>query len=123
MPCGRQCAFSSSRWWLSPSSRRHRSAPRRAFRAGSTPRRRSEEHTSELQSQSNIVCRLLLEKKKMRHIITSDGKAPPLLLSRPSALQVLVAAGCPVIPGTICCIVLGINRTAYTLLLTVVVLG
>src|SRR2546427_4831384 len=28
------------------------------------PRRRSEEHTSELQSQSNLVCRLLLEKKK-----------------------------------------------------------
>src|SRR2546427_8223565 len=33
--------------------------------AGSkTPRPRSEEHTSELQSQSNLVCRLLLEKKK-----------------------------------------------------------
>src|SRR2546430_8201866 len=33
---------------------------------------RSEEHTSELQSQSNLVCRLLLEKKKKnkpRHII------------------------------------------------------
>src|SRR2546430_8045464 len=30
-------------------------------RAGGT---RSEEHTSELQSQSNLVCRLLLEKKK-----------------------------------------------------------
>src|SRR2546427_8190251 len=30
---------------------------------------RSEEHTSELQSQSNLVCRLLLEKKK--HIKTS----------------------------------------------------
>src|SRR5256886_7843604 len=29
--------------------------------------RRSEEHTSELQSQSNLVCRLLLEKKKKRH--------------------------------------------------------
>src|SRR2546430_5594703 len=29
-------------------------------------RRRSEEHTSELQSQSNLVCRLLLEKKKIR---------------------------------------------------------
>src|SRR6266478_5091498 len=29
-----------------------------------TPRSRSEEHTSELQSQSNLVCRLLLEKKK-----------------------------------------------------------
>src|SRR2546430_9743944 len=27
------------------------------------PPRRSEEHTSELQSQSNLVCRLLLEKK------------------------------------------------------------
>src|SRR2546427_7065224 len=29
---------------------------------------RSEEHTSELQSQSNLVCRLLLEKKKKPHI-------------------------------------------------------
>src|SRR2546430_17610495 len=29
--------------------------------------RRSEEHTSELQSQSNLVCRLLLEKKKKIH--------------------------------------------------------
>src|SRR2546430_6748336 len=28
---------------------------------------RSEEHTSELQSQSNLVCRLLLEKKKKHH--------------------------------------------------------
>src|SRR2546430_12331268 len=31
---------------------------------------RSEEHTSELQSQSNLVCRLLLEKKKNRHTAT-----------------------------------------------------
>src|SRR2546427_4566195 len=30
-------------------------------------RARSEEHTSELQSQSNLVCRLLLEKKKEEH--------------------------------------------------------
>src|SRR2546427_1681687 len=30
---------------------------------------RSEEHTSELQSQSNLVCRLLLEKKKKNRII------------------------------------------------------
>src|SRR2546430_9867490 len=29
------------------------------------PKPRSEEHTSELQSQSNLVCRLLLEKKKI----------------------------------------------------------
>src|SRR2546430_6314329 len=33
---------------------------------GSEERRRSEEHTSELQSQSNLVCRLLLEKKKKK---------------------------------------------------------
>src|SRR5260221_6599357 len=31
---------------------------------GSPPRSRSEEHTSELQSHSDLVCRLLLEKKK-----------------------------------------------------------
>src|SRR2546430_2833400 len=35
-----------------------------------TRRERSEEHTSELQSQSNLVCRLLLEKKKK--IISSN---------------------------------------------------
>src|SRR2546427_7473651 len=29
---------------------------------------RSEEHTSELQSQSNLVCRLLLEKKNAEHL-------------------------------------------------------
>src|SRR2546430_2890776 len=34
---------------------------------------RSEEHTSELQSQSNLVCRLLLEKKKK--IMCSDSNA------------------------------------------------
>src|SRR2546427_6689252 len=33
-------------------------------RVGQTLEERSEEHTSELQSQSNLVCRLLLEKKK-----------------------------------------------------------
>src|SRR5688572_32430235 len=31
------------------------------------PCNRSEEHTSELQSQSNLVCRLLLEKKKQKN--------------------------------------------------------
>src|SRR5437016_10539570 len=30
---------------------------------------RSEEHTSELQSLTNLVCRLLLEKKKKRHTV------------------------------------------------------
>src|SRR2546430_9017063 len=42
---------------------------RRAEAAGHP---RSEEHTSELQSQSNIVCRLLLEKKKKNEKITHD---------------------------------------------------
>src|SRR2546430_5120482 len=36
-------------------------------------RDRSEEHTSELQSQSNLVCRLLLEKKKQTTSVTSDS--------------------------------------------------
>src|SRR5688572_33236524 len=43
-------------------------APARALcgkrRGANRARGRSEEHTSELQSQSNLVCRLLLEKKK-----------------------------------------------------------
>src|SRR2546430_11696156 len=39
--------------------------PRRGVTLGDAFQRgRSEEHTSELQSQSNLVCRLLLEKKK-----------------------------------------------------------
>src|SRR2546430_9962110 len=35
---------------------------------------RSEEHTSELQSQSNLVCRLLLEKKKKQQIRDDDAQ-------------------------------------------------
>src|SRR2546430_10034858 len=47
-------------------------------------RRRSEEHTSELQSQSNLVCRLLLEKnKESRHsdtrLLSRTGHAPSVL--------------------------------------------
>src|SRR5256886_8633743 len=40
--------------------------------------KRSEEHTSELQSQSNLVCRLLLEKKKKHQHSTTrcTGKTP-----------------------------------------------
>src|SRR2546430_11232523 len=56
-PLGRPC---SKPWIRSPGSRHS---------SGGSPLRyvpppRSEEHTSELQSQSNLVCRLLLEKKK-----------------------------------------------------------
>src|SRR2546430_5493101 len=36
---------------------------------------RSEEHTSELQSQSNLVCRLLLEKKKKRKNLCTTSVA------------------------------------------------
>src|SRR5690606_40441641 len=36
--------------------------------AGHDRARRSEEHTSELQSRENLVCRLLLEKKKKKNI-------------------------------------------------------
>src|SRR3989475_1217962 len=36
-------------------------------------RYRSEEHTSELQSQSNLVCRLLLEKKKKKNHTRSNS--------------------------------------------------
>src|SRR2546430_11228030 len=57
-----------SRFWLGlvrpPIRARRRKQPRRPRRpAGLLGRARSEEHTSELQSQSNLVCRLLLEKK------------------------------------------------------------
>src|SRR5438270_10630345 len=38
----------------------------RVIPVGLRPTPRSEEHTSELQSQSNLVCRLLLEKKKKK---------------------------------------------------------
>src|SRR3989475_6355140 len=48
-----------------PARRRVRSSVRGGGRG-----RRSEEHTSELQSQSNLVCRLLLEKKKNETNIT-----------------------------------------------------
>src|SRR2546430_9493792 len=54
-------------------------------------RTRSEEHTSELQSQSNLVCRLLLEKKKqqiVRHCISSCTYRAPC--NTPCMLQLCV---------------------------------
>src|SRR2546430_7970682 len=39
--------------------------------------KRSEEHTSELQSQSNLVCRLLLEKKKENNAIAARLGSTP----------------------------------------------
>src|SRR5438034_8185928 len=52
---------SCSRARTPQTSRRSASAPSCSARA------RSEEHTSELQSHSDLVCRLLLEKKKISH--------------------------------------------------------
>src|SRR2546427_2927843 len=55
-----------------PPSVRYRTRP--PSRRGCAPR--SEEHTSELQSQSNLVCRLLLEKKK-RPFQAESPSLPP----------------------------------------------
>src|SRR5436309_4824050 len=49
-----------------------RARARRALRAGHVVVR-SEEHTSELQSRENLVCRLLLEKKKKKTSISHLG--------------------------------------------------
>src|SRR5438034_8202481 len=65
-------------------TRRHRGDPRGAIRAAGPvaagapgghpcPDRRSEEHTSELQSHSDLVCRLLLEKKKKEQEVSEYG--------------------------------------------------
>src|SRR2546430_12917256 len=58
-----------------PSCRR-RTRRRSPCRARTSRRRRSEEHTSELQSQSNLVCRLLLEKKKLLQASLPSPRAP-----------------------------------------------
>src|SRR5687768_18219715 len=60
--------------------RRVPTAPRAGARRGRTrdirgsPRGRSEEHTSELQSRLHLVCRLLLEKKKKKKKTTIPEK-------------------------------------------------
>src|SRR3712207_7571059 len=61
-------------WWWGRLDRRGRGRQGRCLaraRAGvvsgdAAPHRRSEEHTSELQSRQYLVCRLLLEKKKIK---------------------------------------------------------
>src|SRR5436309_12608083 len=47
---------------------------------------RSEEHTSELQSRENLVCRLLLEKKKWRLGICSKPAPTYLIWIRPCSI-------------------------------------
>src|SRR5256886_5519939 len=62
-PIPAACSPRSSACWvtLTPPKKRCTTPSRPRWSNG---RARSEEHTSELQSQSNLVCRLLLEKKK-----------------------------------------------------------
>src|SRR2546430_10748085 len=55
-----------------------RAEVREALGLYATVQDRSEEHTSELQSQSNLVCRLLLEKKKTQQF---HSLPPPCWLS------------------------------------------
>src|SRR2546430_7050267 len=58
-------------------SKRSCHVPRQSTRRESS---RSEEHTSELQSQSNLVCRLLLEKKKPPPSLSLRPPTPPAAL-------------------------------------------
>src|SRR5438132_6791091 len=74
-PPARQRSLQSVRRARCPA--RARPAPRPHDGRARTPRRspsRSEEHTSELQSHSDLVCRLLLEKKKKKTINTTNYK-------------------------------------------------
>src|SRR3989440_5504737 len=58
--------------------------------------KRSEEHTSELQSRSDLVCRLLLEKKKKHyaafqtHLLIDDHQTPPVIRQRADHPESLV---------------------------------
>src|SRR2546426_2446533 len=63
----------------------------------SPPWDRSEEHTSELQSPCNLVCRLLLEKKKT-HANTSTQRARPPPHFTPAVLSTAASAGGPTPP-------------------------
>src|SRR2546427_7681971 len=52
-------------------------APAHQLSSMRSPMNRSEEHTSELQSQSNLVCRLLLEKKNSGPLRTEYTRTSP----------------------------------------------
>src|SRR5690606_42150797 len=81
IPTSSLCLTSRSATGSSPARRSLRSSTD-AHRNPHDPRRdgrvdrRSEEHTSELQSRENLVCRLLLEKKKRRLAPCTTAVAP-----------------------------------------------
>src|SRR2546430_14395913 len=63
----RSTLFPYTTLFRSPASQLPQGPTRDSRRSVQPDAARSEEHTSELQSQSNLVCRLLLEKKKNKH--------------------------------------------------------
>src|SRR5688572_32363808 len=65
----------------------HHRVARRELLCQAPPLVRSEEHTSELQSQSNLVCRLLLEKKKKYTITSSIYNSAHSTDSHPSSTK------------------------------------
>src|SRR5437867_6789766 len=71
-------------------SRHHRHADLGQDPGGGGGILRSEEHTSELQSPYDLVCRLLLEKKKTK-INRASERLMPYVIARPLALTVSVA--------------------------------
>src|SRR2546430_6473307 len=68
---GAACSSSCSIMWCSSASAT--ASDGMADTVAAVPSVRSEEHTSELQSQSNLVCRLLLEKKKNNKSVISSA--------------------------------------------------
>src|SRR2546430_12447210 len=67
----------STRTMVSRQGRRRRTGSPAHSSPMHSPPTRSEEHTSELQSQSNLVCRLLLEKKKHHETLDRHTSALP----------------------------------------------
>src|SRR5437016_6649188 len=65
--CRSQVSPPSAVWKMRPSSPAIQPSRSVAKQVPKRPWRRSEEHTSELQSLTNLVCRLLLEKKKTKN--------------------------------------------------------
>src|SRR5438309_4355362 len=61
---GGAAAFPMTRWLIAVAGAMHGCEHHGRHRGRLCDERRSEEHTSELQSQFHLVCRLLLEKKK-----------------------------------------------------------
>src|SRR2546430_3362515 len=81
-----------------------RTGRHRSFQPSRRRKSRSEEHTSELQSQSNLVCRLLLEKKNRSQEFRGVGAGGRLLdvLDDHVVLESVVEAGvCVLTPAAL----------------------